>query len=332
MSDQLIWITEQDVVSLVTLDDAIVALERIASDSGAFNLPKALGGFDDGSSMHALGSAAPGLGYAGFKTWVHTKRGATAVYSLFDSHRGVVRAMIEAGALGQLRTSAMTGLGTRWMAPEGADDMALIGTGFQAITQVAAVNAVRPLRRVRVFSPTAEKRHAFCETLRKRFDAQIVEAASVAEACANAPLVTIVTRAREPFLSSSMLARGAHLNAVGAILPTHAEFEQDVFDRVGAIAVDDLTNVQKASREFIERFASGRGWDAVKPIGEVIRSGTPARPVGGDLSLFKSVGMGLSDLAVAMMAYQRAVDRGIGRPIPAAKRATPTWNADRGAG
>jgi ornithine cyclodeaminase len=331
MSEGLIWITEQDVVSLVNLDDAIVALERMASDPAAFNLPKALGSFDDGSSMHALGSAAPGLGFAGFKTWVHTKRGATAVYALFDSHRGAVRAMIEAGALGQLRTSAMTGLGTRWLAAPGVDDMGLIGTGFQALTQVAAVNAVRPLKRVRVFSPTADKRQAFTELLRRRFDAEIVEAQSAAEAAADAPIVTIVTRAREPFFSAAMLAQGAHLNAVGAILPTHAEFHQDVFDRVGSIAVDDLSNVQKTSREFIERFGSGRGWDSVRPIGDIIRSGKPARPIGGDVSLFKSVGMGLSDLAVAMMAYQRAVDRGVGRSIAAPHRATPTWKGDRGA-
>ncbi len=330
MSDGLIWVTEQDVVSLVTLDDAIVALEQIASDPGAFNLPKALGGFDDGSSMHALGSSAPGLGFAGFKTWVHTKRGATAVYSLFDSQVGAVRAVIEAGALGQLRTSAMTGLGTRWMAAERVDDMGLIGTGFQALTQVAAVNAVRPLRRVRVFSPTPEKRQAFVALLRKRFSFQISEAASAAEAAANAPIVTIVTRARDPFFSADMLAHGAHLNAVGAILPTHAEFTQDVFDRVGSIAVDDLTNVQKVSREFVDRFAGERGWQAVRSIGEIIRSGRPARPEGGDVSLFKSVGMGLSDLAVAMMVFERARARGVGRAIASAQRAMPTWKGDRG--
>ena len=121
MSGPVIWLTEQDVVSLVTLDDAIVALERGVAAEDAFNLPKALGGYDDGSSMHALASAAPALGYAGFKTWVHTKRGATAIYELFDSRDGSLRAVIEAGALGQLRTAAMTGLGTRWQAPEGAD-------------------------------------------------------------------------------------------------------------------------------------------------------------------------------------------------------------------
>ena len=331
MSEGVVWLTEQDVVSLVNLDDAIVALERFAADEGAFNVPKALGSYDDGSSMHSLGSAAPALGYAGFKTWIHTKRGATAVYSLFDSRDGSVRAMIEAGALGQLRTSAMTGLGTRWQAPEGADDMALVGTGFQALTQVAAVNAVRPLRRIRVFSPTADKRRAFVALLRERFDVEVTEASSVQQAAEGAPIVTLVTRAKDPFLSASMLAPGAHLNAVGAILPANAEFHQDVFNRVGSIVVDDVPNVQKASRELIDRFGGERGWGAVRSIGDVIRSGKPARPEGGDVSLFKSVGMGLSDLAVATMAYERARERGLGRPIPAPVRAVPTWKGDRAA-
>lgn len=331
MSDGPRWLTEADVVSLVTLDDAIVALERTAADAGAFNVPKALAGYDDGSSMHSLGSAAPALGYAGFKTWIHTKRGATAVYSLFDSRNGSVRAMIEAGALGQLRTSAMTGLGTRWQAAEGVDDMGLVGTGFQALTQVAAVNAVRPLRRLRVFSPTPEKRRAFIDTVNRRFDLTVVEADSCAAALDGAPLVTIVTRAKDPFVSASMLMRGAHVNAVGAILPGNAELLPDVFDRTGSIVVDDVPNAQKASRELMDRFGGERGWGAVRSIGDVIRSGRPARPEGGDLSLFKSVGMGLSDLAVAVMAYERAVERGLGRPIPAPQRAAPTWNGDRAA-
>jgi ornithine cyclodeaminase/alanine dehydrogenase-like protein (mu-crystallin family) len=330
MKPGLIWLTEQDVVSLVTLDDAIGALERAVAADGAFNIPKALGGYDDGSSMHSLGSAAPALGYGGFKTWIHTKRGATAVYALFDSRNGSLLSMLEAGALGQLRTSAMTGLGTRWQAAEGVDEMALVGTGNQALAQAAAVNAVRPLRRVRVWSPTPEKRRAFVEMMRRRLETEVVESPTLEAATDGAPIVTVVTRARDPFLSASMLARGAHLNAVGAILPGNAEILQDVFERSGSIVVDDLVNTQKASREFIDRFGGDRGWGAVRSIGEVIRSGRPARPEGGDLTLFKSVGMGLSDLAVAMMAYERARERGLGLEIAAPSRASPTWKGDLG--
>jgi len=328
MPAPLLWITEQDVVSLVALDDAIPALERGLRSLGqgqAFNVPKVLGTYGDGSSMHSLGSGAPDLGYVGFKNWVHTKRGATAVYVMFDAGDGSIAAIIEAAALGQLRTAAMTGVGTRWLAAPGADDMALIGTGAQSITQVAAINAVRPLRRVRVWSPTADKRKAFAATLGERFAFDVVDAPTLEAAVKDAPIVTLVTRAKDPFLHASHLARGAHLNAVGAILPASAEFHQDVFDRVSAIGVDDVPSVQRASKEFIERYGAGGDWSAVRPIGAIIAEGK-GRPAGADVTLFKSMGMGVSDLSVALMVIERARARGIGHPIPHPVRAIPRWN------
>jgi len=330
MPEPLLWITEQDVVSLVTLDDAIPALERGLRALGrneAFNVPKALGAFGDGSSMHSLGSGSPVLGYVGYKTWVHTKRGATALYTMFNAADGSVAAVIEAAALGQLRTSAMTGVGTRWLADPSADDMALIGTGTQAITQVAAINAVRPLRRVRVWSPTPEKRRAFTEQLRRHFAFAVAESPTLEAATKDASIVTLVTRAKDPFLHADMLARGAHLNAVGAILPANAEFHQDVFDRVGLIAVDDVTAVRRASRELMDRFGSDdAAWKAVRSIGEIIAEGAQ-RPAGCDVTLFKSMGMGLSDLSIAVMALERARTQGIGRALPHPIRAVPRWNA-----
>ena len=329
MPAPLLWITEQEVVSLVSLDEAIDALERGVRSLGAgdaFNVAKSLGSYGDGSSMHSLGSGAPALGYVGFKNWVHTKRGATAVFVLFNAEDGSVAAVIEAASLGQLRTSAMTGLGTRWLAPAGANDMALIGAGAQAITQVAAVNAVRPLRRLRIWSPTPEKRKAFAARLAEEFDFEVVESSTLEAATRDASIVTLVTRAKEPFLTSKMLARGAHLNAVGAILPPNAEFEQEIFERVGIIAVDDIPNARRASRELIERFGTeDSGWSAVQSLGAVIARGQ-GRPAGCDISLFKSMGMGISDLSVALMVVERARAQGAGRSIAHPQRAAPRWN------
>ena len=227
---------------------------------------------------------------------------------------------------GRSSTSAMTGLGTRWLAAPEADEMALIGTGAQAITQVAAVNAVRPLRRLRVFSPTPEKRKAFVDNVASRFDFDVVDSPTLEAATRDASIVTLVTRAKDPFLRASMLARGAHLNAVGAILPASAEFDQDVFDRTGMIAVDDVPNARRASRELIERFGSDdAAWGAVKPLGELIARGT-GRPSGTDVTIFKSMGMGISDLSVAMLVLERAREQRAGQSIPHPKRAVPRWN------
>lgn len=321
MTKAAIWLSEQDVVSLVSLDDAISALEAGLRSQGkgeGQNIPKALAAYGDGSSMHSLGSTLPTLGYGGYKNWVHTKHGAKAVFVLFDAKEGRLLAMMEANSLGQLRTSAMTGLGTKWVAREGANDMAIIGSGRQAMAQVAAVNAVRKLARLRVWSPTPERREAFAIQLRKKFNIEVVNATSIEAATEGATLVTVVTRARDAFLKSSMLPPGVHLNAVGAILPANAELHQDVVARAGFIAVDDVAGVQKASSELIDFFEKGEGkgqWNRVHSLGKMIAE-DERPPAGTDLTMFKSMGMGISDLSVAILAYERARAADLGTSVP----------------
>lgn len=319
MTPTAIWLNEQDVTATVSLNDTIAALESgltaLAADQ-AHNIPKALTSFADGSSAHSLGSVLSADGYCGYKNWVHTRRGAKAVFVLFDAHNGSLLAMMEANALGQLRTAAMTGLGTQWLCREGAADMALIGSGRQAIMQVAAVHAVRPLSRLRVWSPTREKREAFALEVQRQFGFDVRVADTLDAATEGADIVTLVTRAREPFLHGHMLAPGAHLNAVGAILPGNSEIFEDVFERVDFMAVDDVVNTKKASQEFMDHFGGADGdWSAVHALGDVI-NGKVRRSAGQDVTLFKSVGMGISDLSVARLAYERSIATGRGVQLP----------------
>lgn len=306
-----LWLTDEDVTRYVTLADAIAALEAgllELSRGDAFNLPKALGGFDDGASMHSLGSASPNAGYCGYKNWVNTKQGARAVFILFSTVDARLLAIMEASVLGQLRTSAIAGVGTRWMASASASDLAIIGSGRQAMAQIVAVNAVRPLARIRVWSRTEANRRAFAQEVRRHFDIPVLEPSNHEAATDGAQIVTLVTRSSQPFLSAAQLAEGAHLNAMGAILPGNAEFHSDVFERARVIAVDDLTNTQHASREFTEYFRE-RGWDRVQMLGNIVASGVPATSDTG-ITLFKAMGMGISDLSVARMVYERAIADG----------------------
>lgn len=322
----ILWLTEQDVVSLVPLNDAVDALERTLRQLGAgraLNVPKALAAFGDGASMHSLGSANLESGYAGFKNWVFTRNGASALFVLFDSNDGSTVAVIEAAALGQLRTSAISGLATRWLAAADADVLALLGTGSQALTQAIAVALVRPLREVRVYGRTAQKREALVSALAKELKCPVAGYDDPAAATRGASIVTIVTRAQEPFITAAMLSPGAHVNAVGAILPKNAEFDTDVFDRCSVLAVDDLSGVQKNSREFIERFA-GRDWSSVRPLAELIAAGQ-GRPSDADLTLFKAMGMGLSDMAIAIVLMERALKREGLLAIPQPRRGTLRW-------
>lgn len=328
MQNSAIWLSEENVASLVSLNDTIGELEkglRHLAQSKAFNIPKALGSLGSDASMHSLGSALTEAGYCGYKNWINTPQGAKAVFVLFDTFEGRMLALMEANALGQMRTSAMTGLGTKWMAPANACDMAIIGSGRQALGQIAAVNAVRPLKRLRVWSPSPEARGAFCSKVRAMLDCEVIEASSLEQATDSAEIVTTITRARAPFLSGALLAKGSHYNAVGAILPSNAEFHQDVFERAGMIAVDDVPNTRKASREFIDYFdQNGRDWSRVRPLGDVIAQNEHLM-AGGDITLFKSMGMGISDLSVATLAYQRAQESGIGLQIPLTQSAQIRW-------
>lgn len=323
------FLTEADVAALVDLNEAISALSDmlVAEVKGETrNFPKIQATYGGQSSLHALGSLAESLDSVGFKTWVNTPNGAAAVMSLFDAHNGRIRAMMQAGGLGRLRTAAASGIATDWMAEDDADEMAVIGTGRQALFQVAAVACVRKLKRLRVFSRTEANRRNFAREAAELFDFEVEAAPDLEAALAGAPIVTLITRAREPFLKAAMLDPNAHLNAVGAILPSAAEFEVDVFDRASRIVVDSIERVRSSSREFIEYFGSNDSkWGAIGTLGELIVAGRKPRTAG--ISLFKAVGTGLADLAVARLVANNADERDVGIKIELAPAPPLRWRA-----
>jgi ornithine cyclodeaminase len=320
-----LWITEQDVVEVISLPEAIPALEAglaLEAAGVARNMEKTHQIWGGHHTLHAIGAVVEGAHIVGTKTWAHTAGGATPLVTLWNSDTGKLEAIIEAFALGQMRTGGISGVATGRMAKPDADDLAIIGTGKQAITQVVAVAAVRPLKRIRVFSPTPENRRAFLARLEKLFPAAtLVDATSVEEAVKDAPIITLVTRARTPVLTARMIARGAHLNAVGAITPEREEFTQDVFDRVSAIAVDMAESVKSLSAEFQKRFGDG-DWSQVRPLSELVAS-KAERAGDADITLFKAMGMGLSDLALGIEILKRVRAKGGGRPMPHPKPAQP---------
>jgi len=207
------------------------------------------------------------------------------------------------------------------MARPDASVMAVVGTGKQALAQVGTMLAVRPIERLQVYSPHAESRQTFAAKVREELGVETATCASVAEACKGAQIVTLVTRAAQPFLTEGMLDKSAHLNAVGAIAPDREEFAQDVFSRATLVAVDNLSGVQQLSREFMTQYASS-GWDKVIPLSKLIASGR-RRSGADDLSLFKAMGMGISDLALGVELVRRARERGVGRVIPQPKKQKP---------
>jgi ornithine cyclodeaminase len=231
--------------------------------------------------------------------------------------------VIEAFALGQLRTSGVSGLATDLLAEGTADELAIVGSGKQALAQVAAVASVRRLRRVRVFSPTAAHRESFAARIERELGIAAQAVASV-EACTHeAPLLTLVTRARAPFLESAMVARGAHVNAVGAIAPERAEVAVDVLARVSLAVADSPAQARRLSSEL---------GDSALPLHALcdIVAGRVRRPEAPDVTLFKAMGTGHADVALggAVLALARA--HGFGRAIERPERSAPRLLTDGG--
>lgn len=300
--------TEADVFANLRLDAVIEAVESalIREDGGtAHNITKTMTTWGTASSAHALGAIDLGESLVAFKTWVNTPDGAAAVATVFDATDGHLHAVVQAGVLGALRTAAIAGVATRWLSAAGADEMAIIGSGRQALPQVLAVHSVRPLRRVRVWSPQPERRADLARRIEQSIQVHTSAEETLRDAVSAAGIVTLVTRAAEPFLGAGVLAPGAHLNAVGAILPANAEFEPALLGSAQLTVVDNLKNAQSSSRELRE--FCGDDWSAVNTLAEVVTGSVKRDDSALGPTVFKPLGMGLADLA-ALTAFLRSVE------------------------
>lgn len=311
-----IWIGEKD-VRHVTLARAIALLEKALvreARGAAINMEKTHVAWDAGT-MHAIGAVFTDSGLLGVKSWAHTPKGATPLEILWDAESGKLLAVIEAFAMGQLRTAGMAGVATSYLAREDAQALAVCGTGKQALAQVAAVAAVRRLKDVRVYGRDAARRDAFVARVRRELGLDAAGFADPVAALADAGIVTLVTRAREPFVSADMVEKGAHVNAMGAITPERREFAPDLLPRAALVAVDSIGQARALATELAAL------WPGSEPGPEVVRlcdhvAAGRRRPADADITIFKSLGVGVADLALAEEIYRVARATGAGTPLP----------------
>lgn len=325
-----VWITEQEVVQLMSLPEAIEALRaglKQEAAGHAKNLVKTHVIWGGHSTLHAIGAVFDQSGVAGTKTWAHTQGGAMPLLIVLDANDGSVIAIIEAFALGQMRTGGISGVATDVLAGPNAKHMAMIGTGKQSLAQIAAVAAVRKLDTVSVWSPTPENREALASQVEEVLGVRSVPSATLEDATRDADIVTLATRATSPFLQSEMIASGTHINAVGAITPERSEFETPLIDRAGLLAADSVDQVRRLSSEFMSSFGDDEArWDTIRPLGELLAEGA-SRSDSSDLTIFKAMGMGISDLSLGLAIVSAAKAAQVGMPIPRPKRMKPRLTA-----
>jgi len=241
------------------------------------------------------------------------KRGLDAhqgTVTLFDGETGEVRALMNASAITAIRTAAVSAVATRLLAREDSRDLGILGAGVQARSHLEALRLVRDFNQVRIYSPTAE--HA--QSLAAESGAQAVESAE--EAVRGADVVVTATSSPDPVLQRDWLKEGAHVNVIGGRPPTMRELDTaTVAD--SAFFVDRRESAEAEAFDYRDALEAGAiGPDHIRAeLGEVLIGAKPGRSAPDELTVFRSLGLAVEDLAAAEYVVRRARETGTGTEV-----------------
>ena len=235
------------------------------------------------------------------------------VVLLFDGERGFLQAIADASSITAIRTAAVSGLATRLLANPDARELALLGAGVLAMPHLDAMCCVRPITRVRVWSRSATRAHEFATRARPRHDIEVVVCESAADAVDGAEVICTITAARTPVLAGSWLSPGAHVNAVGASIPTARELDTAAVKRA-RLFVDRRESATHEAGDFLIPRSEGAIDDAhiLGEIGDLLTGSVTGRASAGDITLFKSLGLAVEDVAALRHVHDKARAAGAG--------------------
>jgi ornithine cyclodeaminase/alanine dehydrogenase-like protein (mu-crystallin family) len=303
-----------DAFRSLSIGDARLPLRQVISIPGTPNLlalmPGQLGVASRDRSRSAIGAKVITVFPGNDATPLDSHLG---VVLLFEAEMGRLLAIIDASSVTAIRTAAVSGVATKLLSTPDAGDLAILGAGVQAMTHLEAMHSVRTIRRVRVWSRTAERRDAFVGKAQKKFGIA-VEAVSTPEAAVTgADLVCTVTASREPVLRGGWLAPGAHVNAVGSALPAARELDTAAVVR-SRLYVDRRESALAEAGDVLIPMSEGAiNADHIRgDLGEVLMGAVAGRESANDITLFKSLGLAIEDLAAARHIYEKGVARGTG--------------------
>ena len=295
--------------SLVSPGEAIPVIEdcfrRLAAAQVEL-MPRRRFAVADGS-FAVMAAADRGLGVAGVKSYAVAAGRVEFVVSLFDLAEASLVAMVAADRLGQVRTGAASGVAAKHLARPGAESLGLIGAGWQAESQLAAIrDAVPTIERVVVSSRTHERAAAFAE----RHGAEVAESPAEAGAC---DVVVTATSAKDPVLRGDWLSPGALVCAIGANVATARELDTQVIARATLVCCDSLEDARLESGDLIEPVAAGQlDWLEVQELHSIVAGELPGRQADDDVVVFKSNGIAPWDVALAHEVVRLARERGVG--------------------
>lgn len=238
------------------------------------------------------------------------------VVLLFDAEHGKLLAIADASSITAIRTSAVSGLATRLLAREDATELAILGAGVLAMPHLEAVRCVRKIKRVRVWSRSGERGKEFAARARKQFDLDVVVSASARDAVDGADVICTITASRTPVLEGAWIAKGAHVNAVGASIPTARELDTAAVVR-SRLFVDRRESTLSEAGDFLIPRGEGSVTDAhiLGELGDLLAGSVNGRVNRDDVTLFKSLGLAVEDVASLRHIHTKALATGAGTRV-----------------
>jgi alanine dehydrogenase len=319
-------LTEQDIRASVTLPDLIETMEAavVAYSAGGTQQPlrTVLEVGPQRAFFGVMPAFLPSLPALGTKlVTVYSDNLAIGLPShlativLLDPETGALVALLDGRYITEARTAAVSAVATRLLARPDAATLGIIGSGVQARSHLEAIACVRALKEVRVWSPSPDHREQFVEEMR-HVRAPITAVSSPASAVANADLIVLATSSRSPVVQNEWIADGAHICAVGACRPDQREMDGALVARARVI-VDSRKGALAEAGDIVLAISEGRiSADQIAgELGEVAAGRVKGRHSANDLTIFKSLGMAVEDVAAAHLAYARAKERGLGRLV-----------------
>lgn len=310
-----LYITEDEVRRLVDMDDALAAVEagfRRWGQGDTANLPRRRMPLP-GAVYQTMAASLPDDDIFGAKAYYVLPTGRNFTVFLHSLSQGRLLAMIEADWMSQLRTGAATGVAAKFMARTEASRVGVIGSGTQARGQLMALAAVRNLTGIRVFSRDPARRAAFAAAMEAELGVAAQPAGSAADCVGTADMVVTITNAGEPLFDGAALQPGAFVSAAGANRLTRCEIDVETVRRAALVAVDDPEQARIESGELTAAVEAGViGWEQVVPFGDIVAGRYVGARDAADITLFKSLGIAIEDVAMAKTVYERALAAGAG--------------------
>jgi alanine dehydrogenase len=303
-----------DAFRALAMGDAMLPLRQVVSLPGSKNLlalmPGQLGISSRDRARSAVGAKVITVFPGNDTTPLDSHLG---VVLLFEAEMGRLLAIVDASSVTAIRTAAVSGVATRVLSNPDAGDLAILGAGVQAMTHLEAMRCVRPIRRVRVWSRSNARASQFAEKARQRFNVTAEVSDSAEECVKGADLICTVTASREPVLAGRWIADGAHVNAVGAALPTARELDTAAVTR-SLLYVDRRESALSEAGDILIPMEEGAfNADHIRgDLGEVLLGAVPGREAPAEVTVFKSLGLAIEDLAAARHIYEKGVALGTG--------------------